>query len=360
MLNILISLLVLLPVLWGYGTAVSQLSGNKSSASFKLITGLAFITLTWTMAAFFLPLSFEVELITVAVGLILFLNVFRKKGLYKFHLPAGYFIAALPVIFFSTFAPFILDHFGYFIPTIKWLSEYGIVRGIANLDLILGQTSMWHVVQAGFSHFTDPYMRLNSVVLLIYLLFVFERKSWIHLFFAPFLLFFVQSPSVDLPVIAISLMVLDEICREKPNFSMLPWLSVFVFALKPTVIWVPILVFLYGLIYRKKWKLWIPAAVILVVFIVKNLWTFGFPVFPLNFPDLGLHWQGNQQILQTSSELAVEKTFDEQFPAAEIQNFSAAEWITNWLQIPGIKGVINMLFLITIVAAISFAVVKKK
>ncbi|MCJ8498666.1 hypothetical protein MVI27_10375 [Chryseobacterium salipaludis] len=36
------------------------------------------------------------------------------------------------------FLPFTMDHFGYHIPTIKWLSSAGLVRGLANLDMVLG------------------------------------------------------------------------------------------------------------------------------------------------------------------------------------------------------------------------------
>ncbi len=360
MLILLISLLVLVPVIWGYGAALSKLLGTENCSSFQLISGLAAVTIAWTITAFFLPLSFAVELLTVAGGLILFVRAFLIEKLHDFKVSSGFFLAALPVIFFSTFPPFILDHFGYFVPTIKWLSEFGIVRGISNLDLILGQTSLWHVAQAGFSHFTDPYLRLNSVVLLIYLLFIFERKSWIHLFFIPFLLFFVQSPTADLPVIVISLMILDEIFRTHPNFRILTLLSVFVFTLKPTVIWVPLLVLIYGLLHHKSWKFWIPASVILLIFIIKNLWTFGYPVFPVQFPDMGINWQPNQQILNTSAQLAAEKTFDEHFTFKTIKQFTPLDWFKNWLTIPGIKGIINILFLLTLITSIVFAFLKKK
>ena len=48
-------------------------------------------------------------------------------------------------------APFVIDNETYYIQTIKWLNEYGFVRGLANLHISLGQCSGWHILQSAFS-----------------------------------------------------------------------------------------------------------------------------------------------------------------------------------------------------------------
>ncbi|WP_449401402.1 LIC_10190 family membrane protein [Chryseobacterium wanjuense] len=160
-------------------------------------------------------------------------------------------IVSLIILFCGSFYPYILDHFGYYVPTIKWLTEFGIIKGISNLDLTLGQMSVWHIFQSGFSNFSDPFLRINSILLIIYTLYIIEKKSWIQLCFVPVLLLFSQSPSPDLPVIIFSLIILNEIVKENKNTSLLFAFSVFVFSIKPTMIWLPILSFLYSIFIIK-------------------------------------------------------------------------------------------------------------
>lgn len=254
-----------------------------------------------------------------------------------------------------------MDHFGYYVPTIKWLSEFGLVKGISNLDLLLGQMSFWHIFQAGFSNFTDPFLRLNAITLIVYLFYIFEKKSWIHLVFIPVLFFFSQSPSPDLPVIVFSLIVLNEILTQQKNIPFLFAISVWIFAIKPTMIWVPIFVFFYGvLILKSNWKFVIIGSFVLVLFFVKNCWCFGFPVFPVQVADLGLSWKPNPELLKISSQTAIEKTFDMQYSYAEIQKFSTIDYIKNWLFLKGIKSKIHLLFIISLILFSVFAFKKKE
>jgi len=100
-------------------------------------------------------------------------------------------IIVIPTALCSSFFPFIMDHFGYYIPTIKWLSSAGLVRGLANLDMVLGQMSVWHIFQAGVSHLADSFLRSNSLLLLIYLIYCLEKKDWLPFVFVPVLVLFV-------------------------------------------------------------------------------------------------------------------------------------------------------------------------
>ena len=59
-------------------------------------------------------------------------------------------------------APFIIDNESYYIQTIKWINEYGFVKGLANLHIFLGQTSGWHVTQSAFN-FSFLYKNLNDL-----------------------------------------------------------------------------------------------------------------------------------------------------------------------------------------------------
>lgn len=56
---------------------------------------------------------------------------------------------------------FMFDTYSYYLPTIKWLDQYGLVKGIANFDFNLGQHSLWHIIQASFNESIDGYYKIN-------------------------------------------------------------------------------------------------------------------------------------------------------------------------------------------------------
>ena len=363
MVYIFFMLVILLPVLAGFGKIFQHFIGEIfSGVSGLLLSGIFLVALGFTLIGFFSPLNIYVEVPALVMGLAAFFYFKVYTGFWKFFSEnsLSFFLITLITVFFGSYSPFILDHFGYYFPTIKWLSEFGLVKGISNLDLLLGQMSVWHLFQAGFSNFTDPFLRINVLVVLIYVIYILEKKSWIHLIFLPFLFLFSQSPSPDLPVIAISLLLLTEFLNRNKNATLLFAFSVFVLFLKPTMIWLPLFSLLYGLmILRSPLKFLLPGSFLFLLFIFKNLWTFGYPVFPVAVFDLGLSWAPNPEILKTSSQVAAQKTFDMQFTTAEIENFTIVEHIRNWLLLSGIKGLIHVFFIL-ILLAFFFLTLKKK
>ncbi|WP_228458266.1 LIC_10190 family membrane protein [Chryseobacterium schmidteae] len=338
-----------------FGKSLNGISG-------KILIGIFSTGLIFTILSFFIPLNLYVEIPAILIGFFyflknkLYLEFFRLSK--KDSIILG--ILATVILFSASFYPFILDHFGYYVPTIKWLTEYGLVKGISNLDLILGQMSVWHILQAGFSNFTDPFLRLNGILLIIYGIYIIENKSWIQLIFIPVLLIFSQSPSPDLPVIIFSLIILNEILSENRNISFLFAFSVFTFAIKPTVIWLPIFILLYSIFISKfDYKKLIFGSFVFLLFIAKNIWTFGYPIFPFAIFDLGISWKSNPELLKASSEFALVKTFDEQYSYVEIVKFSWFDYIKNWLSLKGIKSIINILFIFSLIAFIVFSIIKK-
>ncbi|SDJ42606.1 LIC_10190 family membrane protein [Chryseobacterium jejuense] len=329
----------------------------------KILSGIMGISLVWSVISFFIPLNIYVEIPTVLLGLFYFFKEKLYQEFYKFSKKDFFLIACSSVIILFTGAsyPYILDHFGYYIPTIKWLTEYGLVKGISNLDLTLGQMSIWHIFQAGFSNFSDPYLRINSTLLVIYSIYSIERKNWIHLCFLPVLLLFSQSPSPDLPVIIFSLIILNEIILGNKNTSLLFAFSVFIFAIKPTMIWLPILVFFCNIfIFKSNFKRLLFGSTILFLFFIKNIWTFGYPIFPVSIGDFGFSWKPNPEVLKISSQYAILKTYDMQYSYEEIQKFSPWDHIKKWFFLKGIKSKINILFIASLCLFSVFAWTKKK
>ncbi|SFH80250.1 LIC_10190 family membrane protein [Halpernia frigidisoli] len=362
MLYILFSIIVLLPVFSGFGALCGKiLSAKIIKLSSKLIAGISSLSLLLITLAFFIPLNIYVEIPVLGIGFISFFYFKIYKEFYDL-LKWNYkifFIFLIIIIFSASFYPFILDHFGYYVPTIKWLSEIGLVKGISNLDLLLGQMSFWHFLQAGFSNFSDIYLRLNAVLMVVYLIYILENKSWFHLLFFPVLLLFTQSPSPDLPAIVFSLIILNKILEVNKNANLIFAFSIFVFAIKPTMIWVPIITLLYSIfILKSNVKFLFFGLMIFCLFILKNLYTFGFPIFPVSVFDLNLSWRPNAQLLKISSEVAIQKTFDMQFSISQINQFSTFDHIKNWLFLDGIKSFIH-LCLIALLTIFTFFVFKK-
>ncbi|SMO62139.1 hypothetical protein SAMN06265171_103332 [Chryseobacterium rhizoplanae] len=364
MLLILFSSIFIIPVLIGWGKIMENVSGILfQGISGKILSGILGISLIWTLISFFIPLNIYVEAVSIFVGLFFFFRnrlygefyQFSKKDFILFS------AATLIIMLAGSYYPYILDHFGYYIPTLQWLAEYGMVKGISNVDLTLGQMSVWHIFQAGFSNFSDPFLRINAVLLIIYTIYIIERKNWIHLCFLPVLLLFSQSPSPDLPVIIFSLIILNELTAGNRNTALLFAFSVFVFSIKPTMIWLPILVFLHSVfIFKNNFKPLLLGILILFLFFIKNIWTFGFPVFPVAIGDLGVSWKPNPEVLKISSQFAIMKTYDMQYTYEEIQKFSTSDYIKNWLFLAGIKSKINILFILSLAVFSVFTWIKKR
>jgi hypothetical protein len=296
----------------GWGKMAMEIFSIKDKFnSLVLLIGMLVISLFYTLFAFIIPLNFWVEVTAITIGIGSFFKLKIHKSLIEFLQIQTFFFYLTIIIslFFASFYPFILDHFGYYIPSILWLQQFGLVKGIANLDILLGQMSFWHLLQAGFSNVVDGYYKINILVLICYLFYIFEKKSWTHLLFIPFLYLFVQSPSPDLPAIVFSLMILNEIILGNKNISLLLGISIWVFALKPTVIWLPLFCFLYGFLRLKSnWKTVFFALCIFTLFVVKNLYCFGFPIFPVTSLNFGIPWQPNAKILQLSSQTGIGMT----------------------------------------------------
>lgn len=355
--------LFLLPVFWGVGAWVSRFVHMPDSVAWEMILGLMTISIAWTLLSFFVPLDIYCELITLLIGVTGFFR-FRK---YHYILPfirqhypvfAPFFLL---IAFAGSFYPFLLDFFGYYLPSIQWLHEIGMVKGISNLDLLLGQMSLWHILQAGFSGFSDPFLRLNTILLSIYLIYILEKKSFVHLLFFPVFLLYVQSPSPDLPVMIFALMTVEELFRKSTKIPFLFLFSVYIFAIKPTMIWLPVFVFLYAFFMQKmRIRSLIPGVLMGALFVLKNLWTFGYPIFPLVAFDVGIPWKPNPEIMAISHQIAVQKTFDMQYSYSEIQNFGSAEYFFRWLFLDGIKSFIHISFILSLLGFIIYSGIQKK
>jgi len=350
---------MLLLINFGNGVIISNVLKIRTQ-SFVLISflGMIGITLTATGLAFFLPLSLAVELVFLSPGLVGIILFVKSKNKLPFQTDFWFYFFLIIIIFAASFPPHLFDHFGYYVPTISFLSEVGFVKGISNLDLLLGQSSFWHIYQATFSHLSDPFLKINAYLLILFLIYIYERRQHFLLIFVPLFLIFVQQPSPDLPVVIITLIIISELLNQNKS-TLIFCLSVFAFCIKPIVFWLPLFVLLNQFRQRKlNFKYIIPLAVFGILLMIKNLWLFGFPVFPVTFFDLNLPWKPSQEILTYSSQIGLMKSYDMKYSYQQIIDFNFFDKIYHWFTV-GYKSVLNAGIIVSLLFIAYFSIREK-
>ena len=361
MLSIFFTILMLLVVNFGNGVIIKNLLKIETS-SFVLVSflGIIGITIFETIVAFFFPLSSLVEIFFIIIGLagISWFLVKGKLSQFNFKLDFWFYFFLLIVIFSASFSPYLFDHYSYYVPTISYLNEVGFVKGISNLDLLLGQTSFWHIYQAGFSHLTDSFLKINAYLVLLYLIYIYERKQFFLLIFLPIFLLFVQQPSPDLPILIITLIVITELINKRES-SILLYLSLFAVCIKSIVFWLPLFVILND--FRRKevnFKVIIPVFIFGILLLMKNLWLFGFPIFPASIVDFNLPWKPRPEMLTYSSQIGMMKSYDMKYSYQQVVGFDFLHRIFHWFTI-GYKSILNIGVIISL-GIIAFFTWKKK
>lgn len=364
MLIILKTVLIYLFTNFGYGCVVGKLLKIKTQ-SFTMISLLGILSITFlqTILAFFCPLDSFIEIAFLIFGLLGVVLFLKEKDYTKFKFTNNinfwfYFFVVL-ILFVGAFSPYFYDHYSYYVPTITSLRNVGFVKGIANLDLLLGQSSFWHIYQAGFSTFTDDFLRVNVYLLILFLIYIYEKKQWGLFLFIPFFLIFIQQPSPDLPTFIIALIVLNEILNSTER-KVLLYISIFAFCVKPIMFWLPLLITLESIYYRNfKFQMLIPILFFGILFVVKNIWLFGFPVFPASFIDFNLPWKPSQEILTYSSQIGLMKSYDMHYSYQQITDFNLWERIYHWFFKVGLKSIFNVGIIISVLI-LGFLAVKRK
>jgi len=289
---LLIVTLIYVIILQGYGFLIQKLLNPQKLVSFDLLNGLIVVGILSTVSAIFFPLNFYYELFVLILGLILALYSrfwTRLKPILSFK-KSFYFLLVLSA-FVASMNAYIFDTFTYYLPTIKWLDDYGFVTGLVNFDFNLGQNSMWHILQASFNQTIDQNYKLNLIITIIYILYLYEIKKEIFLIFLPVFYLFIASPSPDLPVFVISIMLVLNHLKNKNLESIQYGLigSAFIVLVKPIAFVLAIYFFIIALInFRKN----IDKKVLLLLvgvtglFFIKNIILTANITFPLVYGNL--------------------------------------------------------------------------
>ena len=281
--------------------------------------------------------------------------------------------------------PYIIDNESYYIQTIKWINEYGFVKGVANLHLFLGQTSGWHITQSVFN-FSFLYNKFNdlsgfclllgNIYAFLHLNSYFKNNKTNHLIigFLPlvniFLFTFISTPSPDLPVYILSLIIFFKFVNhyeklDSETFNLITILILFTIFIKTTSI---ILVLIILVLFIKHYKILIQkitqpliiGLLVLSLFLIKNTITSGYPLFPSVVNPFSFDFQ----IPAPIAHFYYDETKRAAFSLTENQynNLNTFEIFKVWISRSGLHGMFNkaILFFLIIIPVFIFKFFNKK
>lgn len=189
-----LSIIILFISIGGWGTwAQYLLASKKQSSSLTFLLGLTFLSIVLCIISFFYPLNRKIEILLFAISIIPYFIKNLKYYRIKFPLEiikSGWFwLFSLLILLVGSYYPFRPDHFGYYIPSLNWLNQYGLILGVANIDWVLGQMSSLHIIQAGFDDTIDPFQRINLLITILFIFYIFERKVYFYYYLSPFIFY---------------------------------------------------------------------------------------------------------------------------------------------------------------------------
>jgi hypothetical protein len=256
----------------------------------------------------------------------------------------------------SSDVPFLIDNESYYIQSIKWINEYGLVKGLANLHLFLGQMSPFHILQAGFNFnfISNQFNDLNGFVLVIcsyYFLQEMEKQRqqkqlhWIGFVVLFTILFqqFVSQPSPDLILLLVTQIILYlflEQTHSSTSFRTALLLFALIVFIKITIL--PLgLLFIYWAYRLKKEYAYsvVILSVIGVLFVFKNSIITGYPLFPFPQFALDVNWKLPEILLKRLSDVTVNAGY---FESNIIPNASISTKLKSWILLGGLNRIFNI------------------
>jgi len=317
MILIIISWIYILFTTINLGFWFDQLMGLKNK-NFVVtsILGLFCATIIASLWAIFGRINIEFHVFLLVFNSFIFLN-FRKKILQIYSVFFGdlkclskllkiYLISIfIMIVAQCSSVPFVIDNESYYIQTIKWINEYGFVKGIVNLHLFLGQTSGWHITQSVFN-FSFLYSNFNDIsgfMLLLGIVFSIQKlneyynnKNFNYLIIGLFPIYslfyfqFISAPSPDISVFVMSFIILFYFIENFKKcsaeiFNLMVVFILFTLYIKNTtlvLLFIPIVLLFqnYKELSKNLLKSISIATLVLLLFVIKNMIICGTPIFP--------------------------------------------------------------------------------
>lgn len=339
-----------------------------------ILLGMLFYSVAFTATAFFVPLN--IYLFTCSLTASLLLVYFLRKdlvnallsfrdNLISLTLLQRVVLAALTIAaaLKSAQLPTIVDNESYYVQTIKWLNEYGFVKGLGNLHPFLAQMSPWHVLQAGINldFITNRINDLNGFLYTICIFFCLtennNNKNGFNLIgllpvFSGLFFFFIDSPSPDLPLILLTPIMFYLLLKHN---ILIPWLLFLFMAFIKVTISPLGLLFLYPLFRNRKNipVMMISGALLTLLWVGKNIMVSGFPLYPLTILPADVDWVIPEHLLRGLHASSNKYIYGISTEASLGEKFIA------WLTKGGVDGLCNVVTVIVFLLVPLFRRVRK-
>ncbi len=367
----------------GYGLDKCLILNNKNFVITSVL-GLFSATILGSIWAIFGRINFEFHVFLLALNAFIF---FRYKSnileIYKTFISEikyltyslRLYLASIIVLIIAQCAakPYVIDNESYYIQTIKWINEYGFVKGLANLHIFFGQTSGWHIAQSvfNFSFLYPNFNDLSGFCLMLGTIFsVFKLNSYfdngikIYLIvgllpISNVLLFqFISAPSPDLPVYIFSFMLFFYFVAyfKEPSsqkFDLLVILALFVVFIKITAIamlLIPLLFFItnFKLLKSKLATSFVISILVLALFLIKNTIITGYPMYPTQLlSNFSFDFKVPKMLI--SFYFDETKLYGFYSTQAEFESMNQIQIFIKWLTVHKINAVFNITSVVLVI-----------
>lgn len=368
MILILLSWILFFFVFLSYGYTFSKVVKiQPTDLTITVLLGIFIQTILLTSCSFFYKIGTVVFAINLILSALLFylgrnelITLLKNtySTFYKFSTYTKLVMLLLLIIALKTSSdlPFLIDNESYYIQSIKWINEYGLVKGLANLHLFLGQMSPFHILQAGFNFnfISNQFNDLNGFVFVICSYFFMQEMEmqclqkklhWIGFVVLFTILFqqFVSQPSPDLILLLVTQIILYlflEQTQSSSSFRTALLLFALIVFIKITVLPLGFL-FIYWAYKLKKQYTYsvVILSVIGVLFALKNTVITGYPLFPFQLFALDVPWRLPEIIPDL---IGLKTTQFEYFGNNAIKNASLYTKLYAWIHLGGLNRIFNI------------------
>lgn len=366
-----------------FGIIFTQILKIKSCNSIILqVLGLFFYTIITSFFAFFIRINGEYFLFILMLNILI---SFSFKDVIKVHFKALVltFIALKTQLKFlfiflffiilaqSSTKPYLIDNETYYIQTIKWINEFGYVKGLVNVHMFLGQNSSWHTLQAGFNFsFLSNFLNdINGFLFVIFSFLAIEKLNSYNsqkniqklsfglvLLFSLFFMQFVNAPTPDLIIFLITPYIFYQFIVKYNtitvnDFKIILSLVIFLCFVKVTMailLILPLILFIksYKVLKRKLWQYFFLSSIVLGLFIAKNAIISGYLLYPIAQIDVAnFDWKVPKEILYFYKL----GTYLEGMSNIDVSQLGLFEKIKVWLSLPKLDGLFNKAFVLILI-----------
>ena len=380
---ILLSWIYILFTTVNFGWFLDKILGLKvKNLAVISILGLFSTTIIASIWAIFGRINFEFHIAILLLNIALFFS--NKPAIVSIYRNFYFEIKALEkslkivfglIIFFiiaqCASIPYAIDNESYYIQSIKWINEFGFVKGLANIHFFLGQTSGWHVTQSAFnfSFLYDKFNDLSGFCLLLGNIFAVQKlndyfknqeKTNLIIGLFPlanvFLFQFISAPSPDIPIYVFTFIIFSyflENYRKMDNatFNLISILVLFSLYIKTTAVGLcilPIVLVLQNYKEIKIYKITFLSVLILGLFVTKNIIVTGYALFPMT-QNFG--FVSDYQIPEKIAVLyySLTKYFAYSLTEEQFNQMTASEVFLQWITMPKLHGFFNKISLFLVI-----------